>query len=286
MAWLLFACLTACFESFKDVTMKHSLRDAPASLVAWSWVFFSLPFLALALLQQPPVVLGGAFWLALATSGSLNILAISLYAHALKHSDLSVTLPMIAFSPLFLLVSGPIIVGEFPSAGGVVGVLLVVAGSYLLNIRERRQGYLAPYKALLRERGPQFMLGVALIWGVAATIDKVGVQNSSPVFWIASSNTVVSLGLTPLLLRSGANIRHLRVAWPYLLIIGFFAGLALMFQMMAIELTLVAYVISVKRLSIMLGVLSGFLLFREQNIRARLAGVSVMLLGVVCITLL
>jgi drug/metabolite transporter (DMT)-like permease len=285
MLWFVFAFFIALFESLKDVTMKHSLRDMPARVVAWAWIAFSLPFLGVALLFDLPVTVGAPFWPALLVGVGLNVVAISLYAKALKHSDLSTTIPMIAFSPLFLLVTSPLIVGEFPNAWGVLGVVLVTVGSYVLNIRERQHGYLAPFKALVRETGPRLMLGVAFIWGIAATVDKIGVQNSSPVLWVAASDVCIAALLTPFMLRSSGSVRRVRANWKVLLVIGMFSAAALICQMTAISLTLVAYVISVKRMSIMFGVIFGALIFKEQGLRERLAGVIIMQAGVVVILL-
>ena len=57
------------------------------------------------------------------------------------------------------------------------------------------------------------------------------------------------------------------------------------FQMLAINLTLVAYVISIKRTSAIMSSLFGFWLFKEKGIKERLLGVILMVLGVVLITL-
>jgi drug/metabolite transporter (DMT)-like permease len=286
LAWFPLALLTALFEALKDVVMKKSLRDVPEYLVAWSWMFFALPFLGLALLLTGLPPLGEQFWVALLLSGSLNALAISLYVRAINASDLSVTVPMIAFSPLFLLVTAPVILGELPTFWGIVGVVLVVIGAYVLNIKQRHLGYLAPYRALLRERGPKLMLAVAFIWSISATIDKIGVQNSSPVLWILSVQSFVTLVLTPAVLRRPGSAGHVRRNLPYLLLMGFCSFVVAVAQMIAITLTLVAYVISVKRTSTLLGVLFGYLFFQEGHIRERLLGAAIMLLGVFCITVL
>jgi drug/metabolite transporter (DMT)-like permease len=284
--WIVFALTTALFEALKDTVLKHSVRNIPATVAAWAWMFFALPFLGTALLWTAPVELGGQFWLALLAGALLNIAAISLYAQALEVSDLSVSVPMIAFSPLFLLITSPLIVGEFPDIWGVLGVILIVAGSYLLNIKTRQQGYLEPYRALLREPGPRYMLGVAAIWAIAANVDKVGVTNSSPIFWVSAMTLSVSLGLTLPMLRTPGSTTAIRTGWPFLVLVGMFSAVAITAQMFALTLTLVAYVISIKRLSILLGVVFGTLIFKEQGFRERLTGVLVMLAGVLCITLL
>ena len=55
--------------------------------------------------------------------------------------------------------------------------------------------------------------------------------------------------------------------------------------MMAINLTLVAYVIAIKRTSAIMSSLFGFWLFKEKGIKERLLGVVLMVLGVILITL-
>jgi uncharacterized membrane protein len=68
--------------------------------------------------------------------------------------------------------------------------------------------------------------------------------------------------------------------------IGLFHGIAVLFQMQAISLTLVAQVIAVKRLSVLLSVILGHLIFKEVGIGRRTMGAVAMIAGVVIITLL
>jgi len=70
------------------------------------------------------------------------------------------------------------------------------------------------------------------------------------------------------------------------LAVGFFTAATLIFQMLAIQLTLVAYVISIKRTSALMVVVFGAIFFREKGLKHRLAGVLLMLAGVVLITIL
>jgi len=67
--------------------------------------------------------------------------------------------------------------------------------------------------------------------------------------------------------------------------IGLFSALSLIFQMAAINLTLVAYVISIKRTSAIMSVLFGYLIFKERGIKERLIGVTIMIIGVLLIVL-
>lgn len=286
MVWFIFAFLTAFFEATKDVFSKKSLEDIDEYVVAWSLPFFALPFLLPLLLFTKIPALGEQFWLALFTGGSLYAITLILYMRAIKSSDLSITVPMLTFTPLFLLITSPLIVGEFPSIFGLIGIFLIVTGSYLLNINKKSHGYFAPFKALLKEKGPRLMLVVAFIWSITSNIDKIGLQNSSPLFWVIAVDAFVALLMFPLCKSRGNGKTHqIHANLRALLKVGLFGGLTSVCQMTAISLTLVAYVISIKRTSAIMGVLFGYLIFKEKGIRERLVGVVVMVLGVLFITL-
>jgi uncharacterized membrane protein len=55
--------------------------------------------------------------------------------------------------------------------------------------------------------------------------------------------------------------------------------------MLAVQLTLVAYVVAIKRTSTALSVIWGALFLKEKNIREKLLGVGIMLAGVTLIVL-
>lgn len=286
MLGFLFAALTAFFESLKDVFSKKSLKNFDAYVIAWALHFFIFVFVAPLLFVAEIPQLGSRFWEALVITGILDVAVAIVYMKALKSSDLSLTIPMITFTPLFLLITAPLIVGEFPSPVGVIGILLIVFGAYFMNIKEKRDGYFAPFRALLKETGPRLMLIAAFIWSITSSYDKVGVLNSSPIFWTVAVNAFMSLFLFPIaFFKSGRQMmqvpKNLRVLAP----IGLLGALALVFQMTAIKLTLVAYVISIKRAGVIFGVLFGWLIFKEKGIKERLAGAAIMVLGVALIAM-
>jgi len=287
MIWPVFSFLNAFFESAKDVVSKHNLKNLDEYTIALSLNLFSLPFLFPVLFFTKIPHLGPNFLPALLIGGILNVITSILYMKAIKESDLSITTPLLAFTPLFLLVTSPLIVKEFPSALGLVGVVLIVAGSYILNIAERHKGFLAPFEALISQPGARLMLIVAFIWSITSTIDKIGVLNSSPIFWPTAIRTFITIGLLiTIILIPKRNLREISIKnFKVLVPIGLFAALSLIFQMTAISLTLVAYVISFKRTSVLMNVFAGHYFFKEKGLKERLAGAAIMILGVVLITL-
>ncbi len=72
---------------------------------------------------------------------------------AIKLSPLSITLPFLALSPIFMIFTSDFILGERLGKYGIGGIILTVIGAYLLNVRDTRKGILEPFKAIQRERG-------------------------------------------------------------------------------------------------------------------------------------
>jgi uncharacterized membrane protein len=285
--WLLFAFLTAFFESLKDVSSKLSLKNVNEYVVTWSLFAFSL-FLLLPLLffiEIPQLNL--TFFLALISGGFINLIAFILYTKAINISDLSVTVPLVSTTPLFLLISSPLIVHEYSSFSDIIGIILIVIGAFFLNFKTHENNYFAPFQQLLTNRGSQYMLGVAFLWSFSANIDKVGVQNSSTIFWAISIHIFLTICIFPLAFFKSKSqfIPQIKHNFFSLLPVGLTQGLVILFQMKAIEIALVSQVISVKRISTLLSVFWGFLLFKETNIKSRAMGATIMILGVIFISL-
>ena len=77
----------------------------------------------------------------------------------------------------------------------------------------------------------------------------------------------------------------IKLEWRNLLFVGLTTTATFFFHMMALSLTLVVYVIAIKRTSGMMSVAFGHIFFSELNVRERLLGAAVMFVGVLFIIL-
>ena len=292
MLWIILAFLAAFFNSIKGVFSKKSVKNIDEYIVAWALRFFTSLFLLVAFLFIEIPETGDRYLMALLISGSVNVVTTVLAMKALKYSDLSIVAPIATLTPLFLLIISPLIIGEVPTIFGLFGVLLIVFGSYMLNIKKKKDGYFAPFKALLKERGALLMLLVAFLWSISSSFDKIGVQNSAPIFWAISVNAFVTLILFPVALfrlrklKSSFTNRKLFRGLKTLIPMGIATALMLACQMTAINMALVIYVSSIREASAIISVLFGYFIFKEKNIKERLIGSAIMIVGVLFITLL
>lgn len=284
--WLPLTLLCAFALATSDALAKRALANHNEYLILWLRLLFSLPLLlaALPFVTVPP--LSRDFFTASLLALPLEALAALLYIRALRLSPLSLTLPFLALTPVFLLVIPFLLLGERISPVGGAGILLVAAGSYVLNLNEGGKGLLAPLRAIRREPGALCMIGVALVYSITSTLGKKAVIASAPLFFSLCYLPALTLVLTPVALWGGR--RELKgmadsgifraAALP-----GLLYGVMFLSHMTAVSLTNVAYMIAVKRTSLLMGVLYGHILFREPGIRHRLPGALLMVAGVALI---
>ncbi|MCK5476666.1 MAG: EamA family transporter [Candidatus Aenigmarchaeota archaeon] len=288
MLWLFLSLLVAFFESIKVVLSKKSfnIKNIDEYVASWSLRFFASLFLLplLFFIQIPSI--GNRFWEALLIRDGLVLITTILYMKAIKSSDISIVHPMLNFYPIFLIFTAPVFLGEFPNTYGLIGVLLIVFGAYSMNMSKLKKGFFAPIKAILKEKGPGYMLGVAFLWSIAANYDKIGIMDSSPIFWAITSNILLVLLLSPIMLLKSKNIKEQIIPNIKILSsIGLSSALLLITQMIAFSLTYIVYVSALRTTSAIMSVIFGYLIFKEKNIKERLFGATIMVIGVVVIAL-
>lgn len=291
MSWIVLALLCAFSLASADAATKAWLQgfSAPELLL----VRMALPGLLLTplLIGMPPLAnLPLAFWGLFAILIPLELIAMLLYMTAIRDHPLALTLPYLAFTPVFAMGIAWLTLGERVSAQGTVGILLVVAGAWLLNSAHARgrdwRSVAAPFAAMLSEPGSRMMLTVAAIYAVTATVGKGALRylpaQSFGAFYFAL------LGFAVLLLfalpRPQRLLKLARRPWQVLGVGALMSGMVYT-HFLALQQVEVAYMIAVKRSSLLLGILYGALLFREPDLAARLPGGALMVSGVCWILL-
>ncbi len=284
--WVFLSIFSAFALATSDALTKKVLVKSNEYLVAWFRLLFSLPLLIIIWSFIPIPELDVVFYKAFLVALPLETISIILYIKALRLSPLSLTLPFLSLTPLFLIIVSYLILGEKVSLQGGLGILFITAGSYTLNVHEIRKGLLNPFKAIAKEKGSLLMICVALIYSVTSSLGKMAIEHSSPLFFGITYFIAVTIAFSPIAfflgrtaLKNFFSEKHFRS----LFIPGFFYSLMIVSHMIAISLTKVAYMISIKRTSLLIGVIYGYFFFRENKIGERFLGALLMFLGFVLI---
>ena len=286
MSWFVYAFVCALSLATADALSKKALDDnIDSSIVAWVRTGYTLPFMAFIIpfIEKPE--LDSIFYMAIFLAVPLDIIALLLYMKAIKVSPLSLTLPFLSLTPVFLIGTSYIILGERPDKSGFIGIVLVVIGAYLLNVHTISRGLLEPFKAIAKEQGSVLMIIVAFTFSIGACIGKIAVQHSNPIFFSVVYSFLLSLFLFLVISFRNKQFLSKVTSRPILfLLIGILITIMIITHVKAINLVEVAYMVSVKRLSILFGVIYGVVFFKETNIKERLLGATVMVSGIIMIT--
>jgi drug/metabolite transporter (DMT)-like permease len=285
MHWLGLTLFSAFCLATADTLTKRQLSHLRAGeLVLVRFGVTGVLLLPLLWLQSWPA-LPLPFWGWVASLLPLEILAMWLYMTAIRECPLSLTLPYLAFTPVFNIVTGYVLLGETISWAGFAGITLVVCGAWLLNLKAAGNGQglnvLAPFRAIVRERGSRLMLATAALYSLTSVLGKGALQYVSPGFF--GPFYFVLLGTVASLLFASRDVRSWRALgrhpWAYLLV-GLFMGAMVVTHFYAIARVEVAYMIAVKRTSLLFGMLYGAWLFGETGLSRNLAAGMMMIAGV------
>lgn len=307
MLWVLLALAGAVADAGYYVTTKKMLQTInPHVLAAGSFLFTSFFLFVLAFYSGIPAI-GSKFLMAVAMTTALNVIATIFTYKALASTDISITMPMISFTPVFLIGTSFLFLHELPTLIGIIGILIIVFGSYILNLSPGQKSIADPIRSMFVHRGVLYMLFVAFLYAIAINFDKITVQESDPffgsavVFFVLGSAFVIIAAISRRTAGTlatgkeempGSGEQKLRSpAGHFGSIAGVFIFIGLILTVGAISINyaysmqIVPYIISIKRMSIIFIVISGAIVFREPNIGQRLCGAGLMVIGAVIILL-
>jgi drug/metabolite transporter (DMT)-like permease len=284
--WLGLSLLCALSLASADAVTKRYLADYTGGELLMVRFGLAGVLLAPGLALVPlPADLPPAFWVWMVLLVPLELVGMLLYVVAIRDSPLNHTLPYLAFTPVFTTVTGWVVLGEQVSARGFAGVMLVVVGAWILNLEaldlRRASSWIAPFRAIARERGARLMLVTAAIYSLTAVMSKAALGHATPAsfgpFYFAVIGAVTLLviplrepgGFTALWRRPTANLA----------VAALFAVMVVT-HFLAIAQVEVAYMIAVKRTSLVFGVIYGAILFGERHVARSLLASGMMVVGV------
>lgn len=285
MTWFFLSLATALSIAARDVSIK-TFEDLEPMEIAVLELFWALPALVIGcmIIETPP--LDQTFWWTFILSIPINIMAYVLYLYAIKLSPITLSVPFLAFTPAFMILTGFLVLGETITLWGTIGIGLIIIGSYILHFKKFQKNFSAPFSAFIHEKGSWLMFIVAIIFAFAAVIGKKAMLHSSPLFFSYYFFLVFNLlTLTGLLIWRKTIWQKIITNTPKGLWLGSLLMLHISFHALAISISTAVYMIAVKRSSILFSVLLSWLILKEEDIRYRGLGALLMFAGMIFITL-
>jgi drug/metabolite transporter (DMT)-like permease len=236
------------------------------------------------------IALGPEVWVNMIICALLAVAGNVLLVHAVKAVDLSVLGPINAYKSVIGLILGIFVIGERPTAMGVAGTLLIVAGSYFVVDDPVDVPRTHAFVRFFRERGIQLRFAALGLSATEAIFLKKAILLSSPlttfVLWSVLGLPIAGAAVVFLLRHTVKDEvlilgRHSRT-YLWLVVT---TGLMQLSTVLTFDKLHVGYSLALFQMSTVISVFLGYQYFQERQIRKRLFGSVVMAAGAVLIVM-
>ena len=224
---------------------------------------------------------GASLWGWAAVSGCFGAAGNGCLIKALQSGELSVLGPVNSYKSIVAMITGFFFLKEIPDFCGILGVVLIIWGSYFV-FETQKEGFSFD---LLKRKDIQFRILATIFTAIEAVFIKKVILLSSTaaafVLW-CWFGFLFALILTVILKPESMTSYSLKTV-QYLIYTALCAGLMQLSTNYVFDRMNVGYALTLFQLSLILSVVFGFVFFKEKNIIKKLAGTFVMLAGSVLI---
>lgn len=225
------------------------------------------------------------FLLTAAVVGILGALGNGFLVKALQSGELSVLGPINAYKSVFGLLFAFILLKEMPSLYGIIGILLIIAGSYFVLDSPKEKFHIA----LLKNRSIQYRFLALLFCALEAVYIKKLIVLSSVwnafAAWCIFGAVFAFIILTVKRIPIKEEIRKIKSKFYYLIDIVVCIGVMQFTTNYAFLKMNVGYALAIFQLSALLSVILGYKIFHEKDVLKKVIGTLIMIFGAVMIIL-
>ncbi len=262
------------------------IKQAGDRLAATWWALLIVAALTTPLLWFFPVPLATA-WVFLVPSLVAEFVYLGVLLTSYRDGDFSVVYPIArGAAPALLAVWAVVFLGETPTAGGALGLSVVVVGLLVVG-----GSGLVRQNASQKKPNPWVVAGALLAAfsiSVYTAIDGAAMKSLHPIGYNVLVYQGIALGLTPVVLRRFPRpvlARAWRAHWRGYLGMGLASFGSYALALAAYRIAPVSYAGAVREISIVFGALAGWLLLGEGLGKIRALGAAVIFAGILLIAL-
>ena len=228
-----------------------------------------------------------SFWLYSLIGGMMGAIGNGFIIKALESGQLSVLGPINAYKSIVGMIFAFILIGELPNVWGLIGVLFIIFGSYLVldNGNEKFSWKIFKQPAI------QYRIAALFLTGIQAVTDKQVILLSNLKYAFAGWCVFGFIFSIPLFIFSGLTIKsQMKLLTGSMLIKYFFLAASIgvmvlctnyVFKNMQVGIALALF-----QISILVNVFFGHHFFKELGLVKKLIGASIMVAGSILIILL
>jgi len=209
---------------------------------------------------------------------------------SIRHMDVSVVAPLMTFNVAITSFLAFIFLGESLSKMQVIGVLLLLAGAYVLQTHHRQSKLLDPLKKMFTSKYIVYLFASLFMFSFAFLMIKSATDRSNPgsigaMEYLFLLNSFVALNFFIITTLFYNGVKTYKSGLKPLKIIIIPAALILLYRLlqinaMAIPAAKLSLIIALNEIYVFFVVLIGGKMFHEHNIKRKIFGTIIILTGI------
>lgn len=269
--WILLAAAAAIISSATNLFIKDIGTKIDEYAAGFIRNLLILPFMWGMLLFTGFPHIDPTFWKLIVVMLPFEFFLVIFYQKAFKLSPVSLLVPILSLSPIFIAVVSFFLFDEKLTFYHLIALIAFVVGVYFLNLKASDKHILSPIVSLFKDKGPFYILIVAVILGVTVSLGKQAIVASSPQFFSAIYYSFVTIMLFPLYkVKSKIGINDFLKYKKPLILLGIFNPLGLFLVFSSFKTGPTAVVQAISSSSILFSVLFAGTFLKEKGIKKRI----------------
>lgn len=221
-------------------------------------------------------------WLFIILSALFHTFYFYFLGKTYSYGHLSLTYPIVRSSPLFVPLLAFLLIREKLSFVGISGIIIILIGIYLLHLRSISwKSFLEPLK-YMKGKATTYAFSTALFSAFYSVNDKMGVRCVQPFIYIYITWIVLSIFYLPIIFSKN-NRKDIKFEWKdnkkSILISAFLVLFSYLLTLFAFTIDKVSYIVSLRQLSAVFGVILGTFVLKEKYGKIRLFASIIMFIG-------
>jgi uncharacterized membrane protein len=260
-------------SAFIHVLWNMLVKSSQDKLVFMGWVFLfsALFYFPLFWMNLDTLSIPLTGWALIWISGFIHVVYTIILAKAYDEGDLSLVYPLARSAPLFVTLWAVLFLRERLTTMGVMGILLVIVGAYIIGFRTLAWKECMKPLFSLKDKAYQLALLTALLVSFYSITDKLGVHYMHPItFYYLLLLPTRYTSIMPEWKRNRRNI----------LLVGAIQFLSYLLILYAMTLTKVSYIVAIRQISVVFAVFMGIAVLKERYGRVRFLASALIFLGV------
>ncbi len=283
MEWYIFAGLCALFAGMSAIVEKKTLRKQHAMEFSAVLAIFNLIVVLPLLVKADFAGIPTNIYILIFGVSVIASVAFLLVAKSLRHMEISQASPLLNFGPVFVAILAFVFLKETITDVQLAGILLILAGSYILEIEHGFQGIFDPIRNMTKSKHIIYIFAALILYGFSSLGDKIILGTISPITYIIIVQFFIAVNFIVMISIFHDGItgirRGIKNAGKWILIVAILTSSYRLFQAQAISMAFVSLVTPIKRTSTLFATIVGGEIFHDENLTKKAIACIIMLLG-------